>query len=395
MTPSSGIASAGFEAEPAAPGRRPAGTTRPRPRPARPGAAWSSPGSSRRPSCCGCSRRWPSDRLAVGPGDAHRHDPPRGPRRPPGRRPDLRLGDPGPPPRSHEHGCPHSHSAPGRPSSPVPCGWPSPAGPRAPAGDYTGIAAMILAFHLTGRHVEAGARGRASGDPPPPRARRPDRPVSGTASSGSADRAGGRRRPAVGAARREDPDRRRRRGGGELRRRVHGHRGERPRREAAGVAGDRPTVNGSGRLVIRATRVGEETFLAQVIRMVREAQASKVPVAELADRITGGSCRPWRPSPGHRPGLAGLSGALRPILRGAFSGSPRGPPGLDAPSLALFAAIAVLVISCPCALGLATYPRPHPWGSGKGAERGSHPPGAANRSVSATWGRSSSTRPAP
>ncbi len=111
------------------------------------------------------------------------------------------------------------------------------------------------------------------------------------------------------------------------------------------------TINRQGALRVEATRVGRDTFLAQVIRMVEEAQASKVPIQEFADRITG-----------HFVPVVIL------IALGTFGGwMILGGPG--AVTTAVFAAIAVLVIACPCALGLAT-PTALMVGIGRGAENG-------------------------
>ena len=130
------------------------------------------------------------------------------------------------------------------------------------------------------------------------------------------------------------------------------------------------TINKEGRLRVRATRVGKETFLSQVIKLVEEAQSSRVPVQELADRITGRFV----------PiviGVALLSflvwlffaESLLPILHWGEGFLPWVDPQQTPLLLAVLAAIAVLVISCPCALGLAT-PTALMVGSGMGAERG-------------------------
>ncbi len=130
------------------------------------------------------------------------------------------------------------------------------------------------------------------------------------------------------------------------------------------------TVNTEGMLEVRATRVGAETFLAQVIKLVEEAQGSKVPIQEFADRLTArfvpvvlllslASFTAWLLFPE----------ALRPILLWGSGFLPWVNPELGALPLALLSAIAVLVIACPCALGLAT-PTAIMVGSGLGAERG-------------------------
>jgi len=130
------------------------------------------------------------------------------------------------------------------------------------------------------------------------------------------------------------------------------------------------TVNKEGRLKVRATKVGQDTFLAQVVKLVEEAQGSKVPVQELADRITAyfvpavvlislASFLVWL--------LA--SASMLPVIEWGSGFLPWVNPQLSPVNLALLAGVAVLVISCPCALGLAT-PTALTVGSGIGAERG-------------------------
>lgn len=109
------------------------------------------------------------------------------------------------------------------------------------------------------------------------------------------------------------------------------------------------SINQSGALVYRATRVGQDTTLAQIVRLVEEAQGSKAPIARLADIISG-----W-----FVPIVIGL--ALLAAIVWLLAGE-----GLVF-SLSVF--IAVLVIACPCALGLAT-PTAIMVGSGKGASLG-------------------------
>ena len=130
------------------------------------------------------------------------------------------------------------------------------------------------------------------------------------------------------------------------------------------------TINKEGRLRVKATRVGGDTFLAQVVKLIDEAQGSRVPIQEFADRMTGrfvplvliialGSLVAWL--------LAADS--LRPVLEWGAGFLPWVDPMAATPVLAILAAIAVLVIACPCALGLAT-PTALMVGSGVGAERG-------------------------
>jgi Cu+-exporting ATPase len=130
------------------------------------------------------------------------------------------------------------------------------------------------------------------------------------------------------------------------------------------------TINKEGLLRIRATRVGADTFLAQVIRLVEQAQGSKVPIQEFADRVTGYFV----------PAVILIAivsfvawllfhDTLSPILAWGASFLPWVDPELTPLLSATLAAIAVLVIACPCALGLAT-PTAIMVGSGLGAERG-------------------------
>jgi len=111
------------------------------------------------------------------------------------------------------------------------------------------------------------------------------------------------------------------------------------------------TINKQGALKVKATRVGEDTFLSQVIKMVEEAQGSKVPIQAFADKVTSYFV----------PTVIGIA-ALTFILWLVFGGAV-------AVTTAVFASIAVLVIACPCALGLAT-PTALMVGTGKGAENG-------------------------
>jgi Cu+-exporting ATPase len=109
------------------------------------------------------------------------------------------------------------------------------------------------------------------------------------------------------------------------------------------------TVNAGGRLVVRATRIGSDTALAQIARLVTEAQNGKAPVQRLADRVSGIFV----------PIVIGLSLATLGFWIGA---------GEDT-AFAFTAAVAVLIIACPCALGLAT-PTALLVGTGRGAQLG-------------------------
>ncbi len=128
------------------------------------------------------------------------------------------------------------------------------------------------------------------------------------------------------------------------------------------------TINKQGHLHVRAEKVGRDTFLAQVIKMVEEAQGSKVPIQEFADRVTGF----FVPAVIVIALAAFASWMLFPdVFRSVLTtvNLPWTNPDLPNLSLALLATIAVLVISCPCALGLAT-PTAIMVGSGRGAEKG-------------------------
>jgi Cu+-exporting ATPase len=109
------------------------------------------------------------------------------------------------------------------------------------------------------------------------------------------------------------------------------------------------TVNAGGRLVVRATRVGADTQLAQMARMVEDAQNGKAEVQRLADRVSGVFV----------PIVIGLSVATLGFWLGAGAGA----------TAAFTAAVAVLIIACPCALGLAT-PTALMVGTGRGAQLG-------------------------
>jgi Cu+-exporting ATPase len=241
-----------------------------------------------------------------------------------------------------------------------------------PIMNYAGVGAMIMAIHLTGRFIESLARGRSSA------AIR--QLLSLEARSARVDRNGIEsevpiRQVVVGDVMIVRP-------------------GERIPTDGVVIDGssavdeslatgepipvDRgpgdpvigSTINVNGALRVRATGVGEDTFLAGVVRMVQEAQASKVPIQEFADRVTAvfvpvvlaiaaATLLAWLlvPAP------------FRTIAAAATEYLPWVQPGLSTVSLAVYAALAVLVIACPCALGLAT-PTALMVGTGLGAENG-------------------------
>lgn len=130
------------------------------------------------------------------------------------------------------------------------------------------------------------------------------------------------------------------------------------------------TINKQGMLKVKVTKIGKDTFLSQVIKMVEECQGSKVPIQEFADRITGYFV----------PGiivltiLTFISFNVFPefhveIIRWGATFLPWINPDVGTFTLALVTATAVLVIACPCALGLGT-PTALMVGSGMGAEKG-------------------------
>ena len=122
-----------------------------------------------------------------------------------------------------------------------------------------------------------------------------------------------------------------------------------PAEVGAGDAVVGATVNVGGRLVVRATRVGGDTQLAQMARLVEAAQSGKAPVQRLADRVSAVFV----------PFVLGLAVVTAVVWVGAGAQAEQG----------FSAAVAVLIIACPCALGLAT-PTALMVGTGRGAQLG-------------------------
>lgn len=241
-----------------------------------------------------------------------------------------------------------------------------------PVDNYAAIAAMIMSFHLTGRYAEAKARGRAGMEI---RKLLTLEAKQAMLLEGGAEKqvdikevkAGdimvvkpGEKIPADGTVVR----------GGSFvdESMVSGESIPVDKKEGDRVIG--ATVNQDGILHVKAKKVGKETFLSRIIELVEEAQASKVPVQEFADRVTSVFV----------PGVLAVALAtfLLWIIFPAFMAGIRsfffflpwvnaGTAGTLGP--ALFASIAVLVIACPCALGLAT-PTVLMVASGMGAEKG-------------------------
>ncbi|GAB4209276.1 MAG: heavy metal translocating P-type ATPase [Coleofasciculaceae cyanobacterium] len=109
------------------------------------------------------------------------------------------------------------------------------------------------------------------------------------------------------------------------------------------------TINKTGSFKFRATRVGKDTFLAQIVKLVQQAQGSKAPIQRLADRVTG-----W-----FVPAVIAIAIATFIIWYNIMGNV----------TMALITTVGVLIIACPCALGLAT-PTSIMVGTGKGAENG-------------------------
>ncbi|MEI2579124.1 heavy metal translocating P-type ATPase [Scytonema sp. PRP1] len=109
------------------------------------------------------------------------------------------------------------------------------------------------------------------------------------------------------------------------------------------------TLNKTGSFKFRATRVGKDTFLAQIVKLVQQAQGSKAPIQRLADQVTG-----W-----FVPAVIAIAIATFIIWYNIMGNV----------TMALITTVGVLIIACPCALGLAT-PTSIMVGTGKGAENG-------------------------
>jgi Cu+-exporting ATPase len=238
--------------------------------------------------------------------------------------------------------------------------------------NYAGVSAMIMSFHLTGRYFEAKAKGKAS-----QAIRRLLKLEAKTA------------RILVDGEEREVPIQEVKVGdimivrpGEKIPTDGVVIEGESAVDESMATGESMPvqkkpgdevigaTVNQEGLLKVKATRVGKDTFLAQVIKMVEECQGTKVPIQEFADKVTGYFVPAvllialttfilWIAFP---EGMAVIAKWVSPVL-----------PWVDINQpyliLAIFATVATLVIACPCALGLAT-PTALMVGTGLGAENG-------------------------
>jgi Cu+-exporting ATPase len=241
-----------------------------------------------------------------------------------------------------------------------------------PLANYAGVSAMIMSFHLTGRYIEAKAKGRASQairrllelEAKTARILRDGKevevPIDEVEEGDLMIVRPGEKIPTDGVV-------------------VEGESGvdesmatgeSMPVQKKRGDNVIGATINQRGLLKVQATKVGEDTFLSQVIKMVEEAQGSKVPIQEFADRVTSyfvptvltlalSTLVLWLAF----PEIIGSIGVW------ASQFLPWVDPTLGVVSLAIFATVATLVIACPCALGLAT-PTVLMVGSGMGAENG-------------------------
>ena len=241
-----------------------------------------------------------------------------------------------------------------------------------PLANYAGVSAMIMSFHLTGRYVEAKAKGRASQairrllelEAKTARILRDGKeievPIDEVEKGDVMIVRPGEKIPTDGTVEEGESGVDESMATGE----------SMPVQKKRGDTVIGATINQRGLLKVKATKVGEETFLSQVIKMVEEAQGSKVPIQEFADKVTSYfvptvltlaliTLAMWLAF----PQVIGSVGVW------ASQFLPWVDPTLGVVSLAIFATVATLVIACPCALGLAT-PTVLMVGSGMGAENG-------------------------
>ena len=241
----------------------------------------------------------------------------------------------------------------------------------APVASYAGVSAMIMAFHLTGRYIEESAKGRAS------QAIR--KLLDLGAKSAQIERDGVEievpiDQVAIGDLMVIRP-------GDKIPTDGMIAYGESTVDESMATGESMPvsknvgdevigaTLNQEGLLKVRATRIGKDTFLAQVVKLVEQAQGTKVPIQAFADKVTSVFV----------PIVIGIAlltllarlffpEAMRALTQaGAFL--PWVNPDLGVITLAIVSMVSVFVIACPCALGLAT-PTALMVGSGMGAEHG-------------------------
>jgi Cu+-exporting ATPase len=241
-----------------------------------------------------------------------------------------------------------------------------------PIENYAGTSAMIMAFHLTGRYIENKAKGRASQAIKKLlqlEAKTATILVNGEEKEVSLEQVAvgdvmvvrpGEKIPTDGVIVNGESSLDESMATGE----------SMPVRRTVGDEVIGATINHEGLLQVRATKVGKDTFLAQVIKMVEECQGTKVPIQEFADKVTG----IFVPTVMTIAALTFIAWLVIPtpfkaVGIWAQSFLPWVNPDLSSFTLAIFATVAVLVIACPCALGLAT-PTALMVGSGLGAENG-------------------------
>ncbi len=241
-----------------------------------------------------------------------------------------------------------------------------------PIANYAGVSAMIIGFHLTGRYIETRAKGQASQaikkllelGAKTATVIRDDKeveiPIEEVEIGDVMIVKPGEKVPTDGRIVEGESALDESMATGE----------SMPVKKAVGDEVIGATINQRGLLKVKATKVGKDTFLSQVIKMVEEAQGTKVPIQEFADRVTSIFV----------PTVLGISlltfilwlvvpDALSGVTTWAAGFIPWVDPSLTGITAAIFATIAVLVIACPCALGLAT-PTALMVGTGIGAENG-------------------------
>ncbi|MBM7558012.1 heavy metal translocating P-type ATPase [Halanaerobacter jeridensis] len=241
-----------------------------------------------------------------------------------------------------------------------------------PIANYAGVSAMIMTFHLTGRYIETKAKGRASqaikkllelgantatilkdGE-------EVEVPVEDVKVGDVMVIRPGEKVPTDGKIIEGESAFDESMATGE----------SMPVTKSVGDEVIGATINQRGLIKVEATKVGKDTFLSQVIKMVEEAQGTKVPIQEFADKVTS----IFVPTVLGIAALTFLSWLIFPQALGQVTSWAAGflpwvDPNLGVITAAIFATIAVLVIACPCALGLAT-PTALMVGTGMGAENG-------------------------
>jgi len=237
---------------------------------------------------------------------------------------------------------------------------------------FAGIAGMIMAFHLTGRYIEAKARGRSS--------QAIKRLMSFGAKNAIILKEGKGIEVAVSSI--EVGDIMMVKPGEKIPTDGLIIKGESAVDESIATGESLPvhksqgdnvigaTINLDGSIEVEATKIGKDTFISQMAKLVEEAQTTKIPIQAFADRVTAIfvpivlglatiTFTAWRMSPEFMQSGMAVFVNIFPWVN--LDASPA--------TMAIFSAVAVLVIACPCALGLAT-PTALMVGSGKGAENG-------------------------